>query len=125
MSYFKHHVFICTNQREGGEQCCNNVGGSDMFAYAKDRIGAMKLNGPGAVRVMEFPQVALDQVGIEAEVLDPDERLVRPQISAQGIERLGQGLPPPLLVRLGPQISQQRVPGHPPVFGHGQQVGHQ
>jgi hypothetical protein len=45
MSYFKHHVFICTNQREG-EQCCNNVGGSDMFAYAKDRIGALKQNGP-------------------------------------------------------------------------------
>lgn len=51
MNYFKHHVFICTNQREGGEQCCNNVGGSDMFAYAKDRIGALKQNGPGAVRV--------------------------------------------------------------------------
>ncbi len=47
MSYFKHHVFICTNQREGGEQCCNNVGGSDMFAYAKDRIGAMKRELPG------------------------------------------------------------------------------
>ena len=28
MSYFKHHVFVCTNQRDGGEQCCNNVGGS-------------------------------------------------------------------------------------------------
>lgn len=51
MSYFKHHVFVCTNQREGGEQCCNNLGGGDMFAYAKDRIGALKLNGPGAVRI--------------------------------------------------------------------------
>ena len=28
MSYFEHHVFICTNQRESGEQCCNSVGGS-------------------------------------------------------------------------------------------------
>ena len=27
MSYFQHHVFICTNQREAGEQCCNTVGG--------------------------------------------------------------------------------------------------
>ena len=51
MSYFQKHVFICTNQREAGEMCCNNLGGSDAFAYAKDRIGALKKNGPGAVRI--------------------------------------------------------------------------
>lgn len=51
MSYFQKHVFICTNQREAGEQCCNALGGSDAFAYAKDRIGALKKNGPGAVRI--------------------------------------------------------------------------
>ena len=51
MSYFQKHVFICTNQREGGEMCCNNLGGSEAFAYAKDRIGALKKNGPGAVRI--------------------------------------------------------------------------
>ncbi len=51
MSYFDKHVFICTNQREAGEPCCNNLGGSDMFAYAKDRIGALKKNGPGAIRI--------------------------------------------------------------------------
>jgi (2Fe-2S) ferredoxin len=51
MSYYKHHVFVCTNQREAGEQCCNSVGGSDMFAYAKDRVGALKQNGVGAIRI--------------------------------------------------------------------------
>ncbi|MCL2636173.1 MAG: (2Fe-2S) ferredoxin domain-containing protein [Betaproteobacteria bacterium] len=51
MSYFKHHVFICCNQRENGESSCNAVGGGDAFAYAKDRIGALKMNGPGAVRI--------------------------------------------------------------------------
>ena len=51
MSYFQHHVFICTNQREAGEQCCNSVGGSEMFAYAKDRIGELKKNGPGNIRI--------------------------------------------------------------------------
>lgn len=51
MSYFQKHVFICTNQREAGEPCCNSVGGSEAFAYAKDRIGALKKNGPGAVRI--------------------------------------------------------------------------
>lgn len=51
MSYFQKHVFICTNQREAGEQCCNKVGGSDALAYVKDRIGALKKNGPGAIRI--------------------------------------------------------------------------
>jgi (2Fe-2S) ferredoxin len=51
MSYFKHHVFICTNQREAGEQCCNSLGGSDAFAYAKDRVAELKQNGPGAIRI--------------------------------------------------------------------------
>ena len=30
MSYFKHHVFFCTNQRAPGEQCCNNHGAQAM-----------------------------------------------------------------------------------------------
>jgi (2Fe-2S) ferredoxin len=51
MSYFEHHVFVCTNQRDPGEQCCNAVGGSEMFAYAKERIGALKKNGPGQIRI--------------------------------------------------------------------------
>lgn len=51
MSYYQHHVFICTNQRAPGEQCCNAVGGSEMLAYAKDRIGALKKNGAGQIRI--------------------------------------------------------------------------
>src|SRR5512145_1333175 len=51
MSYFKHHVFFCCNQREANEQCCNAVGGTEMFAFAKDRIGALKKNGAGAIRI--------------------------------------------------------------------------
>lgn len=51
MSYFQKHVFICTNQRENGEPCCNNIGGTAAFAYAKDRIGALGKNGPGAIRI--------------------------------------------------------------------------
>lgn len=51
MSYFKHHVFVCTNQREAGEMCCHSTGGSEMFAYAKDQIGEMKLHGPGGIRI--------------------------------------------------------------------------
>lgn len=51
MSYFKHHVFFCCNQRPAGETCCANHGAADIQAYAKDRIKALKLNGAGKVRM--------------------------------------------------------------------------
>ncbi|GEM_PF-28155 len=51
MSYYTHHVFICCNQREDSEPCCNVIGGAEAFAYAKDRIGALKKNGRGAIRI--------------------------------------------------------------------------
>lgn len=40
MSFFKHHVFFCTNQRAEGEMCCNNHGATQMLAYAKDKVAA-------------------------------------------------------------------------------------
>ncbi|GAA5175723.1 NAD(P)H-dependent oxidoreductase subunit E [Niveibacterium umoris] len=51
MSYFKHHVFFCCNQRPEGESCCANHGAVALQTYAKDRIKALKLNGPGEVRM--------------------------------------------------------------------------
>ncbi|MGB8339025.1 MAG: (2Fe-2S) ferredoxin domain-containing protein [Burkholderiales bacterium] len=51
MAYYKHHIFFCVNQREDGEACCNNHHAEDMRGYAKDKIKALKLNGPGKVRV--------------------------------------------------------------------------
>ena len=51
MSYYKHHVFFCCNQREAGEACCNDRGATEIRAYAKDRVKALKLSGPGKVRI--------------------------------------------------------------------------
>jgi (2Fe-2S) ferredoxin len=51
MSHYDKHVFFCCNQREAGGQCCNNHGSSKIREYAKDRIKALKLNGPGKVRI--------------------------------------------------------------------------
>lgn len=51
MSYFKHHVFFCCNEREAGQTCCNALGASQMQAYAKDRIGELGLKGAGLVRI--------------------------------------------------------------------------
>ncbi len=51
MSHFKYHVFFCQNQRAPGEDCCNNLGASQMQAYAKDRIRQLQLDGEGKVRI--------------------------------------------------------------------------
>ncbi|WP_374347018.1 ferredoxin [Chitinimonas sp.] len=50
MSYFKHHVFFCTNQRPNGESCCADFAAADMHKYAKDRVKELGLAGPGKVR---------------------------------------------------------------------------
>ena len=51
MSHFKHHVYFCCNQREPEETYCNARGASEMQTYAKDRIGELKMEGPGKVRI--------------------------------------------------------------------------
>ena len=51
MSYFKHHVFFCCNQRAPGETCCASRGAIELQTYAKDRIAALGLKGKGKVRI--------------------------------------------------------------------------
>lgn len=52
MTYYKYHVFFCTNRREaGGRPCCADGGGNEMRDYAKRRIKELGLNGPGQVRI--------------------------------------------------------------------------
>lgn len=43
MSFFKHHVFFCTNQRAEGEVACANHSASELHAYAKDSAKAAGL----------------------------------------------------------------------------------
>lgn len=38
MNYFDKHVFFCTNQREGGESCCNDFNAQKMRDYVKDKV---------------------------------------------------------------------------------------
>lgn len=37
MSFFKHHVFFCTNQRANGDPCCNDHGAEALWAHAKEK----------------------------------------------------------------------------------------
>ena len=51
MSYYQYHVFFCTNERQQGEQCCEQCNATAIRAYAKDRIKQLDLAGPGKVRI--------------------------------------------------------------------------
>lgn len=51
MSYFKHHVFFCTNQRAPGEMCCNSHGAQAMRDYCKNKVKAMGDKIAGKVRI--------------------------------------------------------------------------
>lgn len=51
MSYFKHHVFFCLNQRDNGEACCAAQGAQAGFDHCKAAVKAAGLAGPGGVRV--------------------------------------------------------------------------
>jgi (2Fe-2S) ferredoxin len=51
MSYYRHHVFFCTNRREDGSQCCAQCGAQDMRDRLKRRCKELGIAGRGGVRV--------------------------------------------------------------------------
>jgi (2Fe-2S) ferredoxin len=50
-SHYRYHVFFCTNQREDGSACCGDHDAQAMRDYAKQRIKALGLSGPGRCRI--------------------------------------------------------------------------
>lgn len=51
MNHYTKHLFICTNQKIEGKQCCANTGGEPFFDYLKKKLVALELHGPGKFRV--------------------------------------------------------------------------
>ncbi|MBT5232076.1 MAG: (2Fe-2S) ferredoxin domain-containing protein [Methylococcales bacterium] len=51
MSFYQHHVFFCTNQREGGKPCCNDFMAQTIRDYVKGKIKELGISGEGRVRV--------------------------------------------------------------------------
>jgi (2Fe-2S) ferredoxin len=53
MSYYKHHIFFCLNQRDGADArpSCAGHGAAKMQERAKKRCKELGLLGPGQVRV--------------------------------------------------------------------------
>ncbi|MHB8423985.1 MAG: (2Fe-2S) ferredoxin domain-containing protein [Gammaproteobacteria bacterium] len=51
MSYYRRHIFFCTNKREDGSPCCQSHDAERLRGYAKQRVKALGIAGPGGVRV--------------------------------------------------------------------------
>jgi (2Fe-2S) ferredoxin len=51
MSFYKHHVFFCCNQRDDGRPSCNDHGSQAVRDYAKAKIKKLGLSGKGKVRI--------------------------------------------------------------------------
>ncbi len=51
MSFYKHHVFFCTNQRTNGESGCGNFNAQAMRDYAKQRCKTLHLHKNGHTRI--------------------------------------------------------------------------
>ena len=51
MSYYKHHVFFCLNERANGEASCAQHAAKDAFDRCKARVKSAGLAGPGGVRI--------------------------------------------------------------------------
>lgn len=51
MTYYKHHIFFCLNQRNDGKQCCSDSGAVDQFNYMKQKLKSLNLYGVNLSRV--------------------------------------------------------------------------
>lgn len=51
MSYYRYHVFFCTNLRTDGTACCQRYDARAMRDYVKQRSKELGLAGPGGVRI--------------------------------------------------------------------------
>ena len=51
MSFYKHHVFFCTNLREDGRKCCQDADAQALRDHAKARCKALNIHGHGEVRI--------------------------------------------------------------------------
>ena len=51
MSYYRHHVFFCTNLRDDGSQCCQQCGAQEARDYVKQRVKELGPAIPNKVRI--------------------------------------------------------------------------
>jgi len=97
MSFFKHHVFFCLNQRENGEICCADHSAKAMFDYAKARLKEhdwrdIRINKAGCLgRCTEGPVLVVYPEAVWYTFIDQediDEIIDRHLLKGEVVERL-------------------------------------
>ena len=83
MSYFKHHIFFCTNQRDDDGTCCQQHGAQSLRDYAKQRTkelgiagkeGCVRVNSAGCLnRCEEGPVAVVYPEGVWYTYVDKDD----------------------------------------------------
>lgn len=69
MSFFKRHVFICLNERAGGEVACGNGGTAKaMFDYAKAKT-----------KGMDYREIRINKAGCLGRCLEGPVMVVYPE----------------------------------------------
>ncbi|MBP6918914.1 MAG: (2Fe-2S) ferredoxin domain-containing protein [Legionellaceae bacterium] len=108
MNYYTKHLFICTNQKGPGKQCCAKVDSESFFTYLKTQLKTQQLHGPGKIRVSKSgclgrcdlgPCIIIYPEGIwytYTSFADIDEIIQRALINNEVIERLRIKEPPNL-----------------------------
>ncbi len=51
MSWYRYHLFICTNRRKDGKTCCAVFGADKARTYLKQRCKELGIHGKGQVRI--------------------------------------------------------------------------
>ncbi len=83
MNYFDKHVFFCTNQREGGESCCNDFNAQKMRDYVKNKVkklgiasaqNRIRINSAGCMdRCAEGPVLVVYPEGVWYTYVDESD----------------------------------------------------
>ena len=99
MSFYKRHIFFCTNVREDGI-CCSEYNAKDIREHAKKRAKELGITGQGKIRVntsgcldrcSEGPVAVVYPEGIwytYESVEDVDEIIDEHLINGRVVERL-------------------------------------
>ncbi len=100
MSFYKKHVFICTNKRQDGTPCCQDHDTQAMFKQMKERAKSQGLLGVNKVRINKSGCLGLCGLGPVLVVYpdnvwyqfksseDLDEILEKQIINGEIVERL-------------------------------------
>lgn len=100
MSYYKYHVFFCTNKRENGRNCCHQYQALELRNHAKAKTKALGIAGPGGARINtagcmdrcdEGPVIAVYPQGIWYTYVDQediDEIIEEHLVNGRPVKRL-------------------------------------